>query len=391
MAVSQTITIAHVLHHLVIGGMENGVVNLVNHLPHHRFRHVILCVEDFSDFARRIARDDVEVIALHRSQVGPWGLRARIFRELRRVRPDIVHSRNLSGLDALLPARLLGIRTVHSEHGFDVDNLQGTATKPILLRRLHAPLINHFVCVSRDIGSLMTQRWGIAPSRVTQIYNGVDTERFAPPPERTRDRLPFGEREPGELFVVGTVGRVRPIKDQMTLIEAFARVGSDRPALRNRLRLVVVGDGPLLDSLRARAEALGVADRCWFPGARNDVPELMRCFDVFVLPSLNEGISNTLLESLACGVPTLATAVGGNPELVEDGVCGALFMPGDVAALAAHIGQYAADAEHRRRHGAEARKRAVERFSLSAMVHAYDRVYSGLAPEPASASLQRYR
>lgn len=391
MVAAHTITIAHVLHHLVIGGMENGVVNLVNHLPRHRFRHVILCVEDFSDFAKRIARDDVEVIALHRSQVGAWGLRARIFRELRRHRPDIVHSRNLSGLDALLPARLLGIRTVHSEHGFDVDNLQGMASKPILLRRLHAPLINRFVCVSRDIGSLMTQRWGIAPSRVTQIYNGVDTERFAPADARVRERLPFGEREPGELFVVGTVGRVRPIKDQMTLIEAFARVGSDRPALRSRLRLVVVGDGPLLGSLRERAEALGIADRCWFPGARHDVPELMRCFDAFVLPSLNEGISNTLLESLACGVPALATSVGGNPELIEDGVCGGLFKPGDVSALALHIERYASDVEHRRRHGAEARKRAVERFSLSAMVQAYGRVYTELAAGPMSIPQQRYR
>lgn len=377
------VTIMHVLHHMVIGGMENGVVNLVNHLPHERFRHVIVCIEDYSDFIQRIRRDDVKVVALHRSQVGAWRLRWELFRHMRAVKPDVVHTRNLSGLDALLPAKLLGLRTLHSEHGFDVDNLKGRSARPILLRRLHAPLVDRFICVSRDIADLMQFRWGIDSRRTTQIYNGVDTERFAPRTPARADDLRAVDRADAEI-VIGTVGRVRPIKDHMTLLEAFAHVISTHGALRARLKLMVVGDGPLLGALKSRAASLGISDRCEFPGARHDIDSLMPRFDLFVLPSLNEGISNTVLEALACGIPVLATAVGGNVELVEAGVVGALFQPGDIGALATHIVRYAEDADLRLTQGQAARRRAVERFSLSAMVRSYQHAYEDLADRPAA-------
>lgn len=121
--------VVHVIHHLVIGGMENGLVNLINHLPRERFRHAVICIEDFSDFRQRIERDDVEVYAMHRSKIGIWRLRWRLWRLLSQLKPDVVHTRNLSGLDALLPARLAGIKTLHSEHGFDVDDIGGRATR----------------------------------------------------------------------------------------------------------------------------------------------------------------------------------------------------------------------------------------------------------------------
>lgn len=374
---AQPLLIVHVIHHLVIGGMENGVVNLINRLPRDRFRHAVVCIEDYSDFRQRIERDDVEVHALHRSKIGAWRLRWRLFSLLRRLRPDIVHTRNLSGLDALLPARLAGGKTLHSEHGFDVDNLDGRATKPALLRRLHAPLVRRYVTVSRDLSRLMTERWGIAASRVTQIYNGVDTERFRPTDPRRHDLLPPTLRGT-ELFVVGAVGRVRPIKDQSTLLRAFAAVLARRPEWRARLRLAIVGDGPLLALLKEEAQALGIASMVWFAGARHDVSDLLQAVDLFVLPSLMEGISNTLLEAMATGVPVLATAVGGNVELLDEGVVGATFAVGDAGGLAAMIENYAGNAELCARHGAAARQRAVQRFSLQAMVAKYQDIYEAL-------------
>ena len=134
--------ILHVIHHLYMGGMENGLVNLLNRMPDSRFRHAIACVEDYSDFRRRLRRMDVDVIALHRSRVGVWEIRRAIFNHCRRLRPAVVHTRNLSGLDALLPARLAGVpRCIHGEHGWDVNDLHGDHWKPVLLRRLHSPLI----------------------------------------------------------------------------------------------------------------------------------------------------------------------------------------------------------------------------------------------------------
>src|SRR5262249_37549911 len=159
-------------------------------------------------------------------------------------------------------------------------------------------------------------------SRITQIYNGVDVNKFSGDGAWPAD-LPWSrELRP---FVFGTVGRIDPIKNQRSLIEAFAALAAERPTERRMLRLIIVGGGPLLEQLRAQASDLGVADLVWLPGARNDIPDLMRAMDVFVLPSINEGISNTLLEAMAASKPVIAARVGGNPELVDAGQTGALY------------------------------------------------------------------
>ena len=374
--------IFHVLHHLVIGGMENGLVNLINRLPADRYRHAVLCIEDFSDFRRRIQREDVDVIALHRSRKGVWKVRGDIFALCRRRFPALVHTRALSGLDALLPAWLAGVRRLHSEHGWDLDNLDGKAWKPALLRRLHSPLVDRYVVVSQDLGLYLQQQIGIRPERITQIYNGVDTDRFTPgPPSRDID-WPAGFAADG-VVRIGTVGRIQRVKDHATLLRAIALLVARQPTQRTRIRLVIVGDGPLLAATRELALSLGIADMVWLPGPSDRVPQWLRSFDVFVLPSLNEGISNTLLEAMASCLPVVASRVGGNVELVVDGRTGQLVPPGDVEQLAYAIELYMSDAALRQEHGQAARRLAVERFSLAAMVVKYQAVYDrmcGLAP-----------
>ena len=367
--------VLHVLHHLVVGGMENGLVNLVNNMSD--YRHLVACIEDFSSFRDRITRSDVQVLALHRSRIGAQGVRREIWKLCRQHRPSVVHTRNQSGLDALLPARLAGVRgTVHSEHGWDVDNLDGSKWKPALLRRLHSPLVSHYVTVSKDLERFLQQRIGIRADRITQIYNGVDTSRFAPPAagEVPAPALPQAFHGKG-LVRIGTVGRLRPVKDQASLLQATAAVLRRRPEFRANARVMIVGDGPLLAELRATADALGLGDITWLPGSSADVPVLLRAMDLFVLPSLNEGISNTILEAMATGLPVLASAAGGNVELVDDGVTGGLFPAGDVPALAALIERHLENAELRQREGAAARAKAEGRFSLPAMVRAYQAVY----------------
>ena len=364
--------VAHVIHQLATGGLENGLVNLINQMPASAFRHVIICIEDFSGFRARITRDDVEVIALHRSQVGVWRLRLALFRLFRRLRPAIVHSRNLSGLDALLPARLAGVRAcLHGEHGWDVGDLRGE--RRLWLRRLHVPLVTRYITVSRDLQRYLVERVGVPARRVTQIYNGVDSARFAPgdPPP---DLVPARFLEPHKL-VVGTVGRAQAIKDQISLIRACARLRRDAPEMRERLLLAIVGDGPMLAALRSEADALGLGDAVWLPGNIGDIPGVLRGLDVFVLPSLMEGISNTLLEAMATGLPVIATSVGGNVELVAQDVEGRLFEPQDVDTLAGLIAAYLADPALRLRTGHAARERVLREFSLPAMVGRYQKLY----------------
>ncbi len=371
--------ILHVIHSLATGGLENGLVNLINHIPAARFRHAIACIEDYSDFRDRLARTDTEVIALHRSRVGVWNVRRALYRLCRDLRPAIVHSRNMSGLDALLPARLAGVpHRVHGEHGWDVDNLGGDKLKPALLRRLHAPLVDRYITVSRDLQRYLIDRVGIAAAKITQIYNGVDTQRFCPRSSAVRETWPPGFAT-SESTVIGTVGRAQPVKDQASLLRAFAALVDDNPEWRRRLRLVVVGDGPLLGELQALARELDIAESTWLPGALRNVPEVLRDLDVFVLPSLSEGISNTILEAMASGLPVLATAAGGNVELIEAERCGRFFQPGEVDALTRLLREYIADPALRQRHGREARAIAAERFSLAVMVSRYQAEYEKLA------------
>jgi glycosyltransferase involved in cell wall biosynthesis len=167
------------------------------------------------------------------------------------------------------------------------------------------------------------------------------------------------------------------VKDQPSLVCAFLKALEAQPALRDRLRLALVGDGPLRAQCRAQLEAAGASDLAWLPGERSDVPELLRAFDCFVLPSLAEGISNTILEAMASGLPVIATDVGGNADLVGHGSTGLVVPAADAHALAAAITQLANAPEQARAFGRAGRARVEAQFSMPAMVAAYQNVYDG--------------
>ncbi len=376
-APANTPLVLHVIHHLVIGGMENGLVNLINKTPGAGYRHAIACVEDYSDFRNRLTRDDVEVVPLHRSRIGVWGLRQALFALCRRLQPTILHTRNMSGLDALVPARLAGVRRcVHGEHGWDIQDLHGKRLKPMVLRRLHSPLISRYVTVSRHLEDYLVSRVGIARSRISRICNGVDTARFTPDGELPAD-LPWSATGAGKPFVFGTVGRVNRVKNQAALLDAFAALVAQHPSRRQQLRLLIVGHGALFDELRHKVAERQLTDIVWMPGARHDIPSLMRTMDVFVLPSLNEGISNTVLEAMASGIPVVAARVGGNPELVESGT-GLLYDHAKPRSLLDAMLRYHDDRQAARREGAAARARVDRHYSLDAMVSGYLHLYRDL-------------
>ncbi|MBM4195939.1 MAG: TIGR03088 family PEP-CTERM/XrtA system glycosyltransferase [Gammaproteobacteria bacterium] len=370
--------VLHVIHHLMTGGLENGLVNLLNRMPADRFRHAIACVEDHDAFRERISRPGVALYALHRSQVGVWGLRRALYRLCRELQPAIVHSRGLSGLDALVPAALAGVPLrVHGEHGWDTLDLAGTRLKPALLRRLHSPFVTRYVAVSQEIALYLQRRVGVPAKRIETICNGVDTDQFTPSAARSAGVLPEGFAAPGTV-VIGTLGRLQPVKDQATLVRAFARLREREPALAARARLALVGTGPQAADMQALVHSLGLTELAWLPGARQDIPQVLRSFDVFVLPSLAEGISNTILEAMATGLPVIATAVGGNVELVEEGVSGRFMAPGDIDGLASLLAGYIADDTLRHRHGQAARQAASARFGLDNMVNRYQSLYASL-------------
>lgn len=380
--------ICHVVYRFDTGGLENGVVNLINHMPKAAARHMVVALTEVSDaFASRVRRRDVEFVALGK----PPGHGARLYpalvRLLRRCRPAVLHTRNLAALEMQPAAAWAGVPLrVHGEHGRDAEDIDGTSRRHQWMRRVYSPFVHRYVALSRELGGYLVQRVGIRESRVTQIYNGVDTLRFRPaaggaPGQRGRrepvEGSPFND--PG-LWVVGTVGRMMTVKAQPDLARAFVLAHRRAPALRERLRLVMVGDGPLRAECEHILREAGLSELAWLPGERSDIPEVMRGLDAFVLPSLAEGVSNTILEAMASGLPVLATAVGGNPELVSAARTGLLVPPGDLEAMAQGLSAWATRPDAAIALGSAGRERVMRRFSLQAMIDAYLMVYRGQTP-----------
>jgi sugar transferase (PEP-CTERM/EpsH1 system associated) len=371
--------VMHVMYRFDTGGLENGIVNLINHMPASAYRHAIVALTDVTDFRRRIQRDDVEFIALNKGPGHGFWLYPQMFALMRRMRPAIVHTRNLAALEVVVPAWFAGVPVrLHGEHGRDVEDLDGNSRKYQWLRRAYRPFVTHYVALSRDLAGYLVQRVGVAPQKVSQIYNGVDTNRFRPAGDRigaVPDSIAGCPFDPANHWLIGTVGRMQAVKCQTLLVRAVLHALELRPALRQHLRLVIVGEGPLRAKCQSLLEAAGATDLAWLPGERQDVPELMRGLHCFVLPSLAEGISNTILEAMASGLPVIATGVGGNAELVAHEQTGLVVPVDDVETLGRAIAGLAMAREHAADMGRAGRVGAVARFSLQSMVDAYQSLY----------------
>jgi sugar transferase (PEP-CTERM/EpsH1 system associated) len=370
---AQAPLVVHLIYRLDFGGLETLLVDCINHMPPERYRHAIVCLTDYTAFADKITRPGVELHSLHKQPGLGLGIHAKLFKLLRELRPAVLHTYNFACAEYAVPAWAAGVPVrIHAEHGRDASDPQGMNRKHNFLRRALVPFIDRYVPVSHDLARWLNKVVNIPAAKSELIMNGVDTVRYAP-------RLPAASLPwAAGPFVIGTVGRLQDVKDQATLIDAFALLCAQRPQARNDLRLAIVGDGPLRERLAQKAQDAGVFDLVWFAGARNDIPELMRSFDVFALSSIAEGTPVTLLEAMACGVPVVATNVGGIPEVVQDGVNGALVPASNPQALAEALGRYVDDRARVTAHGAAARERIEHHYSVAAMVGAYTALYDQL-------------
>ncbi len=376
--------IVHVVHRFAVGGLENGVVNLVNRLPESAWRHAIVALTEVADdFRSRLRRDDVACIALGKPPGHAFGLYPALYRLFRDLRPSIVHTRNLAALETVIPAWAAGVPVrLHGEHGRDVADLDLARRRYRLVRRAYRPFVHHFVALSHDIEAYLRDGVGVPAARVTHIFNGVDTERFRPAPAG-KAPIPGCPFRGAGLFIVGAVGRMEAVKDPVNLARAFVAALARAPGARERLRLVMVGDGPQRGEAERIVAEAGAGDLVWFAGERADVPDILRGLDCFALPSLAEGISNTILEAMASALPVAATRVGGNVDLMVEDMTGRLVPRANAAALAEAILGYFADPATARRHGRSGRQHVERQFSLDRMVQRYERLYLDLLRVPA--------
>ena len=291
-----------------------------------------------------------------------------------------------------MPAWAAGVPVrIHGEHGWDIQDPEGRRRRYRLLRRLYRPFVDDYIALSRHLSEYLEHQVGVAATSIAQIYNGVDTARFYPA-AAARDSIAGCPFQAPDQWLIGSVGRLEGIKDPLNLARAFAIALRMQPSATNRLRLVVMGDGALRQQVEALLAESGVRELAWFAGERADVPQFMRGLDCFALPSLAEGVSNTILEAMATRLPIIATRVGGNAELIESGMTGTLVPSAHPEALARAILSYVTDRATARRHAKAAHHVAVDAIQPGRMVaasRAHERALAaaGVALPPSAAGL----
>jgi len=359
--------VAHVIYSFGIGGLEKGITTLINY-GSPDVEHIIISLCGNRDSERFLNRS-VNIISLEKPGRNSLRFICTLAGIIRDLQPDVVHTRNWSGMDGILAARLAGIKTIiHGEHGWDMFDPLGTNLKRRLIRRLTAPLVSRYTCVSRPLEHWLKYEVKVGKP-VTQIYNGIDTTQFKSVDQVQKKRIKIQLGFQPEEFLIGIVARLDAIKNHSTLFQAFSMVGKAHP----EARFLVIGDGPEMNRLKTEAP-----ENVHFMGYRSDTCFLMKSLDLFVLPSFNEGMSNTILEAMATGLPVIASDVGGNPELVENGVSGFLVDPRNPGRMAEKIMDYIQNPEKAMDHGKRGHHLAVDKFSIDAMVQKYEAVYNAI-------------
>lgn len=369
--------VVHLIYRLDFGGLETLVVECINRMPAAKYRHAIICLTDYSDFAKKIQRPDVEIYALHKPAGLGLSIHLKLWTLLRRLRPAILHTYNLGTIEYAVTALLAGvpIRT-HAEHGREASDPDGKNRKHNLLRRLLVPFIDCFIPVSADLAKWLQHTIGVPDEKKLLIHNGVDTDRFKP--AASRSLLTQMTGWPASCFVIGTVGRIQDVKNHACLVDAFIQLQQMLPAQKHLLRLVIIGDGPLLPALKNKIAEAGIADEVWLPGARTDIAAIMQTFSVFALSSIAEGTPVTILEAMATSLPVVATKVGGIPEVVVDNHTGQLVPASDPEKLANALALYVQHPQLAAQHGTAGRARVEQNNSIAAMVLSYIRLYDSL-------------
>jgi len=368
--VSRRIRVLFVVGNFVAGGAERHLLELWRRLDRSAFEIEIACFRREGQFREEVDALGwpVRELAIGTRLYGPSGLRglARLARHALDVRPDVIHGYLFGpNLLAALAGRLARVPVVVvSKRNLD----EFETPRQVAVQRFAHRLATHATAVSETVAETVVAL-GVPRDRITVIPNGVDAARFAAAGAPRAD----GNGAP----VVGSVGCLAPRKDYGTLLAALARLAGEG----RRFRAVLVGDGPERGPLERQAAALGLGDRVAFLGERSDVERLLPTMNVFALSSREEGIPNALLEAMAAGRPSVATAVGGTPEVLDDGETGWLVPPGDPAALARALGEALGDPREAERRGAAARHAVETRMGIDAMVRRYEAFYRGAVAE----------
>lgn len=366
--------VMYLAHTFAVGGAEEMVLNLVRHLPA-RFEPMVCCIHDLGPIGEEIraAGVPVTVLGLSPGLRRPWDV-VRLQQFLSEAKPRIVHTFLLTAsVYGRLAAMLAGVPIVI---GTEVNIYERKRPAHALAERLLMQGTSTVVASAESVRQFYIRQVHANPAKVEVIYNAVDWSQLKT--TRGREEMRVSLEVPLDRPAAGVIARLTEQKGHVHLFEALART----PGLAD-LFLIVVGDGDLRHSLEQRAAALGIAGRVRFLGARRDLGDLLNAVDLFVLPSLWEGLPLSLVLAMGAGLPVVATRVAGLPEVVDDERTGLLVPPGDSRALGAALARVVGDAALGRRLGAAAREAVLPKFGVEGYVASvaslYDRLLDGLA------------
>jgi glycosyltransferase involved in cell wall biosynthesis len=369
--------VVFVVASMITGGTQTHLLEVFRHLDRRRFRPVLFALRDEGNLlaACRAAGVEVRTFGMGGSLKNPRDFRGllRMLRALREIRPAVVHGYLLRGnFYAAVAARLAGVPVVvTSKRG--LHHPAGLAER--IAVRVASRLSDTVTGNSPQVLEFTVEVEGVQKAPMVMIPSGIDVERFDPAAVGEGSRR--GLREGlgiADQPVVGTAITFRPRKGFRMLFEAMAELRRDTPDAQ----LLIAGADDMPPEPAELARSLGLTDCIHLLGRRSDMPEVLAALDVFVLPSESEGMSNAILEAMAMELPVVVTAVGGAPEVVEEGVSGFLVDYPDAGAMASRLGRLFADSGLRRRVGEAARRRVVSAYSSAGMVRQMEELYATL-------------
>lgn len=364
-----------VLDSLNIGGTETQAVELARRLDPARYDVTLACLRIKGPLLERLNGSHVKLMEFHPKggMNSPGGiyqlLRMAVF--LRKGRFDVVHAHDLWANLLAVPAAWLARAPIIISSQRDLSHLEFYKTSRKRWLRKVQRMSNLVVANAGSVRDALVAEEGFSPKKIRVIYNGVDWERFSRAP-RERERLFPGMNEGRIVLLVGNMHT--DVKGHPLLLDAAAEVIREFP----KTRFVFAGDGALRKELEDKVDRLGLGQNVLFLGRRNDIPEILACCDIGVLPSKAEGLPNAVLEYLAAGLPTVASAVGGNAEIIRDGENGLLFPAENAGALAEKLLRILRDPEFARRLGQAGQEHVRQNFSFDRMIEQVDRMYTEL-------------
>ena len=376
-ALDSSIVVGHVVYAFKNGGIERGILNIINYGDQKRFRHIVFCLTEVGQFLNQLQSLNCRVIELHKRPGNDLRLPLRIATQAREHGVSVLHARGWPAMvETIMAARLAKVRhTIYGFHGKGIPELQGLALRRRVAQKVVIRAYNRVVTLNHRMQADLATECGISANRIQIISNGVDIDKFRPIPDRRALRAKFNL--PSDSFIIGNVARLDPVKNHEVILKAMcAAVGQGRKAL-----LLIVGDGPQYRLLEQRIEELGLDGNVRLFGYSDCIADLLNCMDVYVQSSFYEGFSNTVLEAMACGVPILATNVGGTSDILNDGQEGYFFLPSDHEHLLSLIMRLAGDRNLRNALGSMGRHRAITKFPVQTMVRSYENLYSELTAQ----------